>query len=138
MNPEKWKKALTGKVSTRTFVRVTSQNLWRSIKRVTAGLGKPPGSQGLDADLHRIAGRSVDGLLVFSDKDLSQVYFELAAGNPAGESGHRIHARVVAEADHTFRPLAAQEKLRDLMDDFLNRIRTGAERPVARRSLAPR
>ncbi len=138
VSPEKWKKALTGKASARSFIGVTSRSLWRSLKRFAARLVRPANAEGLHADLCRIAERGVDALMVFSDTDLSQVYFELRAGDPAGESGNRIHARVLAEADHTFRPLLAQEKLRDLMDDFLKRLRTGVERPETKRLLAPR
>jgi alpha-beta hydrolase superfamily lysophospholipase len=119
---DKWKKVLTGKASPRTFLRLAAQSLWRALTRkVVSTMDRR--KAGLENELRRISTRGLDALFVFSTRDLSHSYFRLHAGKAGSRSMPRIGVTVVDEADHTFRPLSAQETLRGLLDEFLARSR---------------
>lgn len=114
-DPSKWAKALRGAASYSTFAGLVAAALRR---QVAAWVGVSVRG-GLATDLAVIAGRGVRTLFVFSRGDFGLDYWQLhwdPARAPA--LGECIQHVVVDGAGHSFRPRAAQQKLRELLTHF--------------------
>jgi alpha-beta hydrolase superfamily lysophospholipase len=121
-DPAKWMKALRGGASYATFTRMAASAL---AQRVTIGLSGRRGDalpDSLARDLTAIADREVRALFVFSRGDNGFAYFQLH-GQPALRRStvrHFIQHVVIEDAGHACRPQAAQQRLRELLTDFVS------------------
>ena len=118
--PLKWIKALRGEASYATLARVAANTAGRYLARLGRALSDSP-PESLAGDLKRIANRGVRTLFVFSAGDLGLEYFQLHAQAALADPRVRSIVRrvIVQGAGHTFRPLAAQRRLRDLLVEFV-------------------
>lgn len=120
-DPAKWYKALRGGASYATFARLAASALKRRLSTAltTAFVQQLP--EGLARDLHTIAARGVRMHFVFSAGDDGLQYFNLHAP-PAlhrRDIASAVSCVVVDGAGHSFRPTAAQTRLRDILDAFV-------------------
>ena len=126
-DPTKWLKALSGGAAYANFMRVSASALRRS---VAARVGRVLGDgmpEGLAKDLWTIASRGVRSLFVFSHGDNGLQYFQWHAQLALRRARVRdfVQQLVVEGAGHTFRPRAAQQTLRAILD----RLCRVADRP---------
>jgi alpha-beta hydrolase superfamily lysophospholipase len=118
--PSKWLKALSGGAAYASFIRVSAGALRRSVAARLGGLLGDAVPEGLANDLCTIAGRGVRTLFVFSGGDDGLQYFQSHAHSALRRPWVREFIQhVVADgAGHTFRPRAAQQKLREILIHF--------------------
>jgi alpha-beta hydrolase superfamily lysophospholipase len=129
-DPSKWLKALRGGAAYAHFMRISASALRRSL---AANVGSVFGDrlpEGVANDLCTIASRGVNTLFVFSRGDDGLQYFQWEAQPAFRRSGVREFIRqvVVEGAGHTFRPRAAQQKLREILIDFVESQTRGMAR----------
>jgi alpha-beta hydrolase superfamily lysophospholipase len=121
-DPSKWMKALRGRASYATFTRMAATAI---AQRMTMGMAGRRGTlfpDGLARDLMTIAERGVRILFVFSRGDNGLAYFQLHA-QPALRRPtvrHLVDQAFIEDAGHACRPQAAQQRLRDLLTDFVS------------------
>ncbi len=130
--PQKWAKALRGQASISAFTRTVTEALSRRLAhRFSAAFAHTP-PEGLARDLVAIAGRRIRTLLVFSACGDGLAYFEAhaqrAVRNPAVQE--TIRSVVVDGAGHSFRPRAAQHRVRELLTTFVGELGGGADADV--------
>ncbi len=121
-DPSKWMKALRGRASYATFTRMAATAI---AQRVTMGLAGRRGDvlpDGLARDLIAIADYGIRALFVFSRGDNGLVYFERHAAPALRRSNvrHLIQHVVIDDAGHACRPQAAQQRLRELLTEFVS------------------
>jgi alpha-beta hydrolase superfamily lysophospholipase len=117
----KWLKALSGGASYTTFARLATSALKRRLSAVLATTFAETLPAGLPRDLETIASRGVRMQFVFSAGDDGLRYFNEHA-SPAlhrRDIASAISHVVVEGAGHSFRPLAAQTRLREILDTFV-------------------
>jgi hypothetical protein len=120
-DPLKWLKALVGGASYTTFTRLVTSALKRWLSRALTSALAETLPEGLARDLETIATRGVRLHFVFSAGDDGLQYFNLHAP-PAlhrREIASAVGHVVVDGAGHSFRPIAAQTRLRDILDTFV-------------------
>jgi len=117
----KWLKVLRGQASYRTFVHSARSALGRRAAVRFSGLWRNSFPDSLANDLCTIADRCIDCLFVFSEGDPGLEYFGVHAPPARRRTRVRrfIREQVVQGAGHTFRPTSAQQKLRQLLTDFV-------------------
>lgn len=105
------------------------------LAEVEAGQGTPPSTSSVDAvpqALRSMAERGVDAFLLVSKNDPGVAYVDAHA--PAGMQSLRdvpSFRRVDVEgADHTFTPVALQDRVRDLLSEHLTAHEGGAAGPA--------
>jgi alpha-beta hydrolase superfamily lysophospholipase len=120
-DPAKWAKALRGRTSYRAFARLAATSLRQSVATHVGSVVSGSRLSGLAGDLDRIAARRIRSLFVFSSGDRGLDYFELNGAPALRRRRVARHIRRVAidGAGHTFRPIAAQERLRALLTAFV-------------------
>ena len=130
-NPLKWLQSLrSGTAATAIFALAqrAGRNTASRLKRVT-GDRLPAG---LASDLQVIAQKNITAFFVFSDGDNGHRYFEQHAPPALRRTDIRrlVQHVVVDDAGHVFRPMAAQRRLKALLNEFVSRITTDVE-PVS-------
>jgi thioesterase domain-containing protein len=84
---------------------------------------------GLASDLQAIAEKNITAFFIFSDGDNGHRYFEQHAPPALRRNDIRrlVQHVVVDDAGHVFRPMAAQRRLKSLLNEFVSRITTGGD-----------
>ncbi len=120
-HPSKWLKALSGGAAYAQFMRVSASALRRSVAARVGGVLGDALPEGLASDLCKIASRGIKTLFVFSRGDDGLQYFQWHAQAALRRARVRefVQHLVVDGAGHTFRPRAAQQKLREILIDFV-------------------
>ncbi len=121
-DPSKWMKALRGRASYAAFTRMAATAI---AQRVTSGMAGRRGDAlpvGFARDLITIADRGVRTLFVFSRGDNGLAYFHLHAQPALRRPSVRqlVEHVVIDDAGHACRPQAAQQRLRELLTDFVS------------------
>jgi alpha-beta hydrolase superfamily lysophospholipase len=121
--PGKWAKALRGRASFASFALVAGGVLSRRVANRLGGAFSDTVPEGLASDLVGIARHGVRALFVFSAHSDGLAYFEAHAGPALRRAFVReaLKSVVVEGAGHSFRPRAAQRRLRDLLRTFIQR-----------------
>ena len=108
-------KALRGQVNVQHFARVVARRLTALVRRtVPAAISRVR----LVEELSTIDRRGIRAHFAFSRSDLGQTYFETRVSPKVARSLPGLGWSVIDNADHTFRPLSAQDALRDTVDWF--------------------
>ena len=128
-DPVKWLKALSGGAAYAQFMRISASALRRSVAARVGGVLGDATPEGLASDLSTIAYRGIKTLFVFSRGDDGFQYFQWHAQSALRRARVRdfVQHQVVEGAGHTFRPRAAQQKLREILIDFVNSLTCGSE-----------
>jgi pimeloyl-ACP methyl ester carboxylesterase len=120
-DPSKWLKALSGGAAYANFVRLSASALRRSVAARVSGVLGEALPDGLASDLEKIATRGIASLFVFSSGDDGLQYFQLHAPPALRRACVRNYVQqlVVEGAGHTFRTRIAQQRLRQILIDFV-------------------
>jgi len=119
--PSKWAKVLRGGAAYSAFARTAISAVSRRAARLTSTFGEARPA-GLAKDLCLIAERKIRTLFIFSRGDDGLGYFQRQAQPALRQANVRefIEQSVVDGAGHSFRPLVAQQRLTQLIVDFVN------------------
>ena len=122
-NRASWSKVVRGRAAYGTFLWLSCGALARKILAHINTISGGRLNDGLGRELEIISARGITSLFVFSQGDRGLDYFRLYGG--AARRGPRrlrgIHRVVVNGAGHTFRPLATQRELCELLIEFVAR-----------------
>src|SRR5262249_51474652 len=123
----KWAKALRGNAAYSAFARTAISAVSRRAARLTSTFGEALPA-GLPKDLCLIAERKIRTLFIFSRGDDGLGYFQRQAQPALGRANVRdvIEHVVVDGAGHSFRPFVAQQRLTQLIVDFVGQNSAGA------------
>jgi len=132
-DPMKWLKALRSATTTAAVVRTIAR---RAGRHATTRLRRLTGDRlpaGLANDLQLIAGNHIATFFVFSDGDNGHRYFEQHAPPALQRPDVRqfVQHVVVDDAGHVFRPMAAQRRLKSLLNELVSRLTAPVERANA-------
>jgi alpha-beta hydrolase superfamily lysophospholipase len=119
LRPEAWMKALRGQVDLRRFAKAMATRakiVTRAKIEQVLGTGEDVGR-----DLRSLCDRNIDTLLVFSEGDPGIDYLQMHARRELSKLRERpmFRFRIIADADHTFTPVATQGALVELLTDHL-------------------
>jgi hypothetical protein len=112
----RWKRALLGRSAYRRLLRF----LWRKVTdRLSDILGRRVDP--LAADLLRVSAKGITSLFVFSrgERGLDSFRLHTRATLRRRSAKERLRHLVVDGPDHTFSSRAAQQKLREILVDFV-------------------
>jgi alpha-beta hydrolase superfamily lysophospholipase len=127
-DPLKWLKALRGGTATTALRAIASRAGSKAAHRFKhlTGAGR---FDDLDGDLRAIARRKIQAFFIFSDGDNGHRYFEqhARASLRSADLSDFIHQAVVADSGHVFRPIAAQRRLKILLNEFVARVPPASE-----------
>lgn len=120
-DPHKWLKVLRGEASYSDFMQLIVSTLRRRVERRVRGIIRRSPTDGLGGDLRSIADRGIRTMFVFSDGDEGLDYFLSHGAAACVDSRMRksIQHVVVQGAGHSFRPWAAQLRLREVLMKFV-------------------
>jgi alpha-beta hydrolase superfamily lysophospholipase len=122
-DPSKWMKALRGRAAYATFTKMAASALAQRVAMRMMGRRGDSLPDSLARDLATIADRGTRALFVFSHGDNGLAYFE-RHGQPAFRRStvrQLVEYVVIENAGHACRPQAAQQRLRELLTDFVSR-----------------
>jgi alpha-beta hydrolase superfamily lysophospholipase len=122
-DPSKWMKALRGRAAYATFTRMAASAI---AQRVTMGIAGRRGDRlpdSLARDIATIAERRIHAFFVFSHGDNGLAYFQLHGQAAFRRSAVRklVEHVLIENAGHACRPQSAQQRLRELLTDFVSR-----------------
>jgi len=128
-DPAKWLKALSGGAAYAQFMRVSANALRRSVAARVGGVLGDVMPDGVASDLSTISYRGIKTLFVFSRGDDGLQYFQWHAQPALRRARVRefVQHLVVDGAGHTFRTRAAQQKLREILIDFVDSQTCGSD-----------
>jgi alpha/beta superfamily hydrolase len=121
LDPEKWRRLLSGKVDLANVAKIV---LSRAALEVRTRLARHLGGPDVRREIATLLDRDVDVLLVYSATDPGLDYLTMETGRSLDRLRRRPNLRLelVQQADHTFTPLASQDRLTTILTAHLDRV----------------